>query len=322
MIRTSLLVLCLALSPAVAQASNWADGLFHGLDRDFGAVKRGAQLNHSFLLTNNTGSEVRIKSIQVSCGCTQAVARSKIIPPGQSTSIDCTMETNGFEGSKTVSIYVRFDRPRRAQASLRLNCVSQANVPGGVHEVDFGIVTQGSCAERRLNLDYVGKPDWQVESLDYGNANLQVEIQEVSRSTERVRYELKVALCKDQPAGTLEDRVRIQTNDPQVPQIVVVVKALVEPTLVVAPDTLRLSPLVPGQTITKNLMVKASHPFKVVRVENTNGLFKVKSSPTEKTTQLIVVTLEVPQDVSQVPDHLEVITNLEGEQSVPVNIDR
>ena len=320
--RTAVALACLVAAAGSADASSRFGGYFDRLEQDLGTVKRGELVSQSFQLQNKGSEELHIRSIRVSCGCTRAETPVRTVAPGHATAINTVLDTSGFEGSKSVTIFVQFDRPRREEVALRLHCVSKSETAQSVHEVDFGIVSQSESLQKQLNIDYRGNPDWQIERLDYGSPCLQVDVEELERDSDHVRYRLNVTLKKCAPAGPLEDRIQLHTSDAANPKVTVVVKAVVEPDIAVLPKTLAFGKMITGQQVTKNLVIKATTPFRVLRVDNTKGHFKIRSSPTSKRTQLVVVTLEVPSDVDTITDHLEFVTDLNDEQVISVDVEK
>lgn len=312
----------LAVLSTTVRASDWAYSLFSELDHDFGKVERGAKLNHDFVLTNNTGKEVRIKAVRVSCNCTRANVDSMNLGPGESTVLRTVMDTSVFAGSKTVSVFVQFDRPRRAEIGVRLSAVSSAHVGSGGHEIDFGIVPEGKAYEKKLNLDYAGNPAWKITSLDFGNPHVKAEVEEKVRDGAKVRYELTIRLDAGAPAGLLEDRIRIHTNDPKTAEIAVVAKATIEPKIAVSPDKIDLRDAVSGQSITRNVIVKSSKPFKITRLEGSQGMVELRTSAEPKTTQIVTLTVTVPSDPRQLPDHIELYTDANGERPIQISLNR
>src|SRR5215218_8047475 len=85
---------CLALflfgSAGSAQPSGaWADKLFSNeLTHDFGVVPRGAQLKHSFKITNIYKVPLEITDVRVSCGCLKAEPSSKVIQPNETATLN------------------------------------------------------------------------------------------------------------------------------------------------------------------------------------------------------------------------------------------
>src|SRR5688572_88163 len=105
--RTVLLALIALLSfhPAIlAQQSNaWADKLFGAeTTHDFGVVARGAQLKHSFKITNIYKVPLDITEIRVSCSCVKAETSTKTIQPNETATLNINMDGTKFSGSKTV----------------------------------------------------------------------------------------------------------------------------------------------------------------------------------------------------------------------------
>jgi hypothetical protein len=323
MFRSSALALLVAVfMPMSAQAASWANEMFPSRTHDFGTVMRGEKPTHDFVIHNSGRSEARIKAIRVSCNCTTAVAASGRIAPGDSTVLTATMDTTGFQGSKAVTIYVQFDRPWRAEVTLRVSCVSQGKLGAEATEVDFGILPQGSDSRKRLNLDYVGPIDWQVKDLDFGNPNFTTEVHEVSREKGKVRYELDIKLLPSAVVGIHEDTIRVHTNDPATPIVVVKAKAQIEADVVVSPASIRLGATSPGQTIERKVMIKAPNPFKVVRVDNAEGLLEYRSDDQAKTVQLVTLTLTVPPKGEEMPEHVDIVTDLGGERVVSLDIQK
>ena len=72
------------------------------------------------------------------------------------------------------------------------------------------------------------------------------------------------------------------------------------------------------------MVVKSARPVKVIRAENTHGLYRVRSATEARGTQLVVLTLTVPADLAQIPDHIDlVIESDKGEQeTVSLGIQR
>lgn len=309
--------------PASGFASDaWGYGLFNHLEHDFGAVQRGGKVSHDFILTNNADRDVHIKSLLVSCGCTQAVAAIETIPVGSSTTIHAVMDTTGFEGPKSVTITVVLNKPHKADVQLRLACISQITFLNLPPELDLGVTPKGTPIEKSFPIESNSNGDLKVMSVEFDNPHLKVVVDEKERSIANVRYELKATLSESAPAGILQDRIRLKTNDPISPTLYIPVRATVRSQVAITPDVLRLGTLVTGQKVTKNIIIKASEPFSLKRVDNTGGIFSVRSSPLRKTTQLVVLELEVPEDQSKITDHLEFVTDLPDPQILSVAIQK
>jgi hypothetical protein len=76
---------------------------------DFGKVKQGEVLKHSFILKNDSKKLLIIKDVNTSCGCTASKAGKKTLAPGESTTIDISFNTKGYSGQVSQFIYVNTD---------------------------------------------------------------------------------------------------------------------------------------------------------------------------------------------------------------------
>lgn len=322
MSRAILVGLCLVILPTASSANGWTYSLFDSTEHDFGRVARGTQLTHQFTLTNTTGRDLRIKRVRVSCNCTKASATDRKLRPGESAAINAVMETSGFQGAKSVTIFVQLDRPRGTEIPLRISCTSVGNIASSINEVDFGIVAAGTGAQKKLQLDYAGASDWQITAVDYGSPHLQAEVVEVQRDSSAIRYELVIGLKPDAPPGKLEDRIRLHTNNASAPIVLVDVHAKVEADLEVAPKTLPLKGATAGSEITRNFVIKGQEPFRIVGVEETSIDVQVRCAPVARESQLVVVSFKVPADAGQIPDEIELVTDLENGKTLAIPIER
>lgn len=318
-ILATVFLVCVFL-PSGGHAANWANEMFPERQHDFGKVPRGEKPTHEFLLMNSTSKEVRIRAIRVSCSCTKAVAATGRIPAGGASLLTATMDTSGFQGSKSVAIYVQFDRPWRAEVILRVSCESMGKLGAEETEVDFGILPQGASPTKKLNLDYSGPLDWRIDDLNYGNPCFTAEVVEVSREPGKVRYELAISLMGNCGAGLHQDEIRIHTNDPTTPQIVIKAKAEVEADIVVTPASIRLDEVTAGQTVRRKVILKAAQAFKVIRVDNADGVFQVETSPDAKTVHLLTITFTAGEEKGDVPEHIDIVTDLGGQRVVSVDV--
>ena len=114
------LSIALILASGSVQASGWAESMFEELNKDFGSVPRGPTLVHQFRVKNNTSETVHISGVRVSCGCVSASVLKSQIEPNEETSVIANMDSTRFNGSKSVTVYVSFDKPKFEEVRLFL----------------------------------------------------------------------------------------------------------------------------------------------------------------------------------------------------------
>jgi hypothetical protein len=81
---------------------------------DFGKVGRFGVVHHDFEINNIGSNTMLIDSVVASCGCTEPVMSTMIIPPGGSATMDVGFNPFGGHGKevKYVVIYARGEKPR------------------------------------------------------------------------------------------------------------------------------------------------------------------------------------------------------------------
>lgn len=93
---------------------------FNTLQYDFGTVKSGDPVNYDFVLKNTGKSDLIIRKIKASCGCTTATPSKSVLKPGESTEISASFRTAGYSGRQGKTITVITNDPRNSTLILRI----------------------------------------------------------------------------------------------------------------------------------------------------------------------------------------------------------
>ncbi len=88
---------------------------------DFGSIASGAVVEHEFRLTNTGKSDLFIRKVSASCGCTAVQPAKTQIRPGESTSIKVLFNAAGREGNQKKAITIITNDPKRSKAILWIN---------------------------------------------------------------------------------------------------------------------------------------------------------------------------------------------------------
>jgi hypothetical protein len=70
-------------APAAAQ-TEWANKLFEETSKDFGTCPRGAQLKHSFKMTNIYKVPLEVTDVTPKCNCVTCTLTHKVLQPNES----------------------------------------------------------------------------------------------------------------------------------------------------------------------------------------------------------------------------------------------
>lgn len=72
-----------------------------GTDFDFGTIKQGEKVSHDFEFKNTGKSNLIIRKVRTSCGCTVGKLKDDIIKPGQTSKIQIVFNSAGRRGRQT-----------------------------------------------------------------------------------------------------------------------------------------------------------------------------------------------------------------------------
>lgn len=87
---------------------------------NFGSITEGEKVTHNFKLTNEGKSNLLIRKIKPSCGCTAVVAGKTVIEPGETTDIKAVFASKGRRGRQYKSISVITNAPSNQLMTLRI----------------------------------------------------------------------------------------------------------------------------------------------------------------------------------------------------------
>ncbi len=84
----------------------------------FGNIKQGKKIEHDFILKNTGQSDLLIRRVWATCGCTAVEPKKNIIPPGRSTQIKTIFNTAGRTGNQKKMITVITNDPKNPKIIL------------------------------------------------------------------------------------------------------------------------------------------------------------------------------------------------------------
>jgi hypothetical protein len=309
------LLLLLAWAPA-AHAEDWARKMFTETNHDFGTVARGSKAEYRFKFTNPYVEPAHIAAVRSSCGCTSAEATKADLKSWETGEVVATLNTNSFLGIHSATITVTFDKPYFAEMQLQVtgNILSDVVLqPGGV---DLGTIDVGQGVEKKIILTRTNAPsNWSISDVQSANTNFEVEVNEMRRLPTTVIYELVVRLKPTSPPGYINDQLFLVTNDVEASKIPVDVVGRVAAEVSVSPSALMLGSLTPGQTVTKNVVVRGKRPFKVLDVAGGDDI-TCKLPEDAREVQIIPLTFTAPQQPGTIKRQIKIKTDL-GDNAVP-----
>lgn len=197
---------------------------------DFGTVRAGEIIEHTFSLVNSGREPLHIEQVQSSCGCTVAGVESKSVPSGGSVLMLVTLNTKGRAGKLTQSVSVIFSGDEARTYTLSGFVVSDELKP-----VELGTVLRGDVSPRVLNLPWPTGQTLVVEEVHFNRDKLDVQITPGDKA-----HSVSIALRDDVPYGLVSESVALHTNDPLAPEKSIVVRGMVSQPVVCEPPEVTL----------------------------------------------------------------------------------
>jgi hypothetical protein len=307
------------------QPSAWADKLFAGeTTHDFGTVVRGAQLKHSFKMTNIYKVPLDITDVRVSCGCLKAEASVKTLQPNETATLKVLMDGRQFAGSKTVRVLVTVGPKYISTATLTVSANARGDVAFSPTDIDFGNLQRGQTPTRPIEVEYTGSLiDWRViEIVKSSSAPFELKAEELPRPANgppRKGYRILATLKADPPIGSFKQEVVLKTSDPAAGVLTFNIVGNVQAGLAVSPSPLVVKDLKVGESQTKKVFVRASRPFRVIAVDGQGDGITV-DIPNRQDTTLVLTVSVAPTKAGEIRRQLMIRTDLDGD-AVPLIIE-
>jgi hypothetical protein len=302
----------LLLASHGAAAQEWARKMFEETSHDFGAVARGAKVEHRFVFKNIYKEDIHISSVRSSCGCTEPEVTKHTLKTHETAEVVAVYNTRAFTGSKSATLTLTIDQPYYGEVQLHVGGYIRTDVVLHPGEVEFGTVSQGAAAEKKIAVKYAGRDDWQIVGVQSHNPHITGEVKETARGGGQVHYDLIVRLAEGAPSGYLNDTLVLNTNDRRATTVPVQIQARVASELSVSPASLFMGVLKPGQKVTKKLVVRGVQPFRIVDVKCEDKCFEFETEADTKPLHLIPVTFVAGNKPGKVTQTIKIETDLEG----------
>ena len=149
-------------------------------------------------------------------------------------------------------------------------------------------------------------------------SHLVVDLAQVGRGGGQVAYRMTVNADGALPSGYLSERVMLVTNDPQSPQIPLLVEGRVLPAVTVSPASIFLGVVQPGEKIAKQLVVEGKRPFRILAItcDDKSFHFGDAGNATAKKVHVVPVSFVGGKNTGRVSQTIKIATDL-GADATP-----
>jgi len=234
-----------APTPATATASagtNTAKGphvAFETPIYEFGRIKSGDPIKHTFVFTNTGDQVLEIKNVRPGCGCTTAGEWTKTVEPGKTGNIPIQVNTANFNGPVAKVVNVDTSDPTQQTVVLQVKgtlwkpvdvqpALAYFTASADSPTAASSVVHIKSNLEKPLSL---GVPE-------ISNKAFTVEVKPVEAGT---NYQVVVGLTRDATnVGPQQATITFKTTSEEVPTVSFTAYANVQAAVSVSPPTIAL----------------------------------------------------------------------------------
>ncbi len=298
-------------------AQEWARKMFTVTSHNFGTVAKGSKTEYRFVFRNIYEENLHVVGVRTSCGCTSPTITKQDLATHETAEIVATFNTRTFLGQHGATLTVTFDKPFYAEVQLRVAGNIRGDVMFDPPFVDLGNVDLGKGAERQVRVTHVGSSPWEIKDVRSANANFEVSLSKPTHTGSKTVYDLVARLKPSTPPGYLKGQLILVTNDSRATQIPMDVEGRVVAEVTVSPQLLALGAVTAGESVTKNVVIRANREFKITGVFCSDGCLTCEPKTTAARVHILPVTFQAGDAAGKVERELKIATDL-GEGAVPI----
>jgi hypothetical protein len=305
----------LSMTPVGAQ--EWARKMFPVTSHNFGTVAKGSKTEYRFEFRNLYQEDLHVVGVRTSCGCTSPSVTKNDLKTHETAEVVASFNTRTFSGQHGATLTVTFDKPFYAEVQLRVAGNIRGDVAFDPPFIDFGNVDLGKGSERQIRISRMGSSPWAITDVRSANPYFEVTLSKPTNTGSQTLYDLVAKLKSTAPAGYVKGQLILVTNDVKATQIPMDVEGRVVAEVTVSPQLLTLGAVTAGQTVTKNVVIRANREFKITGVTCSDGCLTCEPKTTAARVHILPVTFQAGEIAGKVERELKIATDL-GEGAVPV----
>lgn len=221
---------------------------------NFGKVKSGDLVKHTFVFTNVGGATLVVSNVQASCGCTTAGEWTRQVEPGTTGSIPIQFNSANFGGQVGKAITVTCNDTN--QPSVVLQVTGQVWKPIDVTP-QFAMLNMTSETASNATVVRIVNNEEALLTLSAPESSNPAFRAELTTNQAGKEFQLIVKTVAPLPVGQAQGQITLKTSSTNVPVINVTAWANVRPAVTVVPaqitlPAIRLGNLTPSTVSVRN----------------------------------------------------------------------
>lgn len=220
---------------------------------DFGEVRSGTVLSHTFRLENRGERLLQIRNIRTSCGCTASELSTREIPAGGSATLSVTLNLTGRSGPQAEQIRIQSNDPQHPDRVLRLTAHAIPRVRVTPRTLNFQQISAGTPPSGQIRIEATTASPLHVTGIRTATHRVETRLTAVSPGK---IYQVDVRPLEIRTPGHFTERLEILTDDPEEPSIPVLIMWQIAEAVMIAPRQLNLVLTDPPQPVRRFVLVR------------------------------------------------------------------
>lgn len=245
------------LLPGLASAA--ADIAVTPARLQLGRLPQHQVVEREIRIENRGDAPLEISEVYTSCPCTEIALAASTVAPGGSTVLAVTFHSRDLSGENNKTIEISSNDPDASFLEVPLLAFVAAPilVTPSDRNLDFGKVERGETprVEAALRAE-----DGGALTLALGTVDATRFAAEILPGAEPAAATLAVSLKPDAVAGPFREVLRVETGDARLPVLDFTLLGSVRGDLATKPGRLNFRFVTPGQTLSKEIAVRAADP--------------------------------------------------------------
>lgn len=246
---------------------------------NFGTVQNRDSIEHTFLLRNEGDSDLVIKRVHTSCGCTTTKLIQNNIPPGGEAELVARFSLKGRRGKQHKNIYVHSNDPNSPRYRLELAGEILNDIEVRPNTIFFGHVTDDSVVEKTVHiLSNTDKP-FHITGIETNDALFCTMTVKPIEDGHKYDLNFKLMLDNLRSTGVLKGKTVVCTDYPAYARIEIPVTVYIMEPVTITPRKLVVwKSGENGKSLTRYLVVRSfkDKPIKILGIETPASEIDVK----------------------------------------------
>ena len=287
-LRINLVLLPLCAYSQVILAQQSSPVIVREQSHDFGSIKQGNTVAHTFVIRNTGDKPVRIERMELSeLGMT---ARGKpLILPGSEGTITVRWDTSRVQGKLSGEAVLYFDDPAQPPIALLLTGVIKPPLEFLPFRAVFLSLFKGETAESKVTIINNEDRPLAIHRLEPRGQHFRAAVKTVDSGKV---YEINVETLSDTPPGRYREALDVFTNRSERLPIKIAVNILVRENLYTFPDAVDFGTLslkkrnetsAAPDGLTQTLLVKTRQgSFEIKNIVSSLPFLRIRQEPAGK----------------------------------------